>query len=84
MSTNNRNSKLLASILVLQVLTLGSQWTGQAGVSPAVAASIPDPGARQMQMVDELKELNTKFDRFLAVVESGKLQVNVVNPEESK
>lgn len=84
MNSEKRTQKLLPAILMLQVLTLGSQWTGQGMISPATAAAIPDPGARQVQMVEELKQLNVKLDRLVGVLESGKLQVTVTNPDEEK
>ena len=75
---NKTSTKLLVAVAALQVLTLASQWTGHT-VTPAVAADIPDPGARQMAMVDELKQLNAKLDRLVGVMEGGKLQVTVTN-----
>ncbi len=81
-------SRLLGTIVVMQALTLLGQWTATPSLStPALAAnpsSFPDPGARQVQMVEELKALNGKMDRLLTVLESGKLQVQAVEPDEKK
>ena len=78
------NQRLLTAVVALQVLTLASQWTGHSNLSPTVAADIPDPGARQMAMVDELKQLNTKLGRLNDFLESGRLKVVVPEPDQKK
>lgn len=78
------NQRLLTAIVALQVVTLVTQWTGNATIRPAVAGEIPDPGARQMQMVDELKQLNSKVGRLTDFLESGKLKVVVPEPDQKK
>ena len=35
-------------------------------------------------MVDQLKELNGKMDKLIALLESGNLQVKVASPDEKK
>ena len=85
-ATNNANSnrktaRLLGVIVVMQALTLVGQWTGVPSVAPA-QAQIPDPGARQMQMIDELKQLNSKLDRLVSVLEGGQLEVKVRRDDE--
>ncbi len=82
---NNVNHRLLVSIVALQVLTLASQWTGSSSsTANAARGEIPDPGARQMQMVDELKQMNAKLDRLVGVLEGGKLQVTTVSADPKK
>lgn len=84
-------NRLLAGVMVLQVLTLAGLWTGapSAGVAQAAGgrdggSGIPDPGARQMQMIDELKQVNVKLDRLVTVLESGSLQVRVAEGDEKR
>jgi hypothetical protein len=91
MDTTNKNTtgkngthRLLTAVVALQVLTLATQWTGQSTLGPAVAADIPDPGARQMAMVDELKQLNSKVGRLVDFLESGRLKVVVPDPDQKK
>src|SRR3712207_903758 len=80
-----RTNRLLASVLVLQGLTLLGLWTGIPSAGTAGAAGggsgIPDPGARQRQMVDELKQLTAKLARLFPVPESGPPQVRVAGQE---
>lgn len=78
-----KTNKLLAMILVLQGLLLIGQWTG-GGYLTSAQAQIPDPGARQMQMIEELHMINLKLDKVVSVLEGGNLQVKVVETEEKK
>jgi hypothetical protein len=81
-ATNNNSNKqpatttqrLLAAVLVLQVLTLLGLWTGQPGLSHA-AAAIPDPGAQREAMVEQQKETNQKLDKLLTLLTSGDVKV---------
>lgn len=78
-----RLSRLLAAMVVLQVLTLVSLWTGGQWVQPARAEPF-DPAARQIQNIEELKSLNAKMDKLIGILESGKLQVVVVKADEDR
>lgn len=83
----NNTNRLLAVVVVLQGLLLLGQWTG--GVSlferPAQAqVNIPDPGARQLQMIEELKGVNSRMDRMLALMQSGEMKVKTVAADEKK
>ena len=60
------------------------RWTGNSTLAPVHAADIPDPGARQIQMVDELKHLNSKLGRMTDFLESGRLKVVPVEPDQKK
>jgi hypothetical protein len=71
---NNAN-RLLAVVIVLQVLILSSLWLGHS--VPQAQAQIPDPGAQRKETVDELKALNTKLEKLTDLLASGKLQVVV-------
>jgi hypothetical protein len=70
--------KLLIAVVVLQGLLLAASWSGQ---PTAVAArgenALPDPGARQLQMVEELKGVNARLDRLTAALGSGEVVVKV-------
>jgi hypothetical protein len=78
-----KTNKLLVGILFLQGLILIGQWTGT-GYLTTASAQVPDPANRQMQMIDELKELNTKMDKLIGILEGGDLQVKVSKPDEDK
>ena len=79
------SSKLLIAIIVLQSLILLSQWTGPATTAHAARdANLPDPGARQLAMVDELKALNAKVERLHGLLQSGEVRVRVERQEERK
>ena len=80
-----KNSKLLVAVIALQGLILIGQWTGGgAAMLSSAHAQVPDPANRQMQMIDELKQLNGKMDELIGVLRSGDLQVKVAKTEEEK
>ncbi len=76
------NQRLLAVILVLQILILMNQWLGSS-VSTA-RAQVPDTGAQNVQIIDELKGANEKLEKMISILESGKLQVRVMKPDENE
>jgi hypothetical protein len=78
-----KTNKLLVVIVALQGLILAGQWTG-AGYLTSASAQLPDPANRQMQMVDELKNINTKLDQLIDVLKGGDLQVKVAKSDDNK
>jgi hypothetical protein len=77
MSTNT--NRLLAAVLVLQVVTLAGQWSGRAASNDARADLPPDPAAMRLQQTEEMKAMNQKLDRLVSILESGRLEVKVSN-----
>jgi hypothetical protein len=81
--------KILTAVLVLQVLTILNQWFG--GPISSARAQIPDAGAQQLQIIDELKANNDllkgiddKLDKMVTIFQSGKLQVVLSKPDDSQ
>ena len=74
--------KLLTAVVVLQGAIIAGQWFGS---TPAYAArnelNLPDPGARQLAMIDELKALNAKVDKLHTAITSGQVRVKVEKEE---
>ena len=70
-------NRLLAAVLVLQVLTLAGSW-GATYVTDA-RADIPDPGAQRAAQTEEMKAMNQKLDKLVSLLESGRLKVEVTN-----
>ena len=77
--TNMKTTKLLTVIVILQGLILLGQWLGAPSVLSPAQAQVPDAGAQRMQIVRELEALNAKTDKMLSLLDSGKLQVQVVD-----
>jgi cell division protein FtsB len=75
-----KTSRLLAAVVVLQVLILGSLWTSHQ-VSPAVA-QVPDAGAQQQKQIEELQAVNARLEKVIDLLGSGKVQVRVIRAEE--
>ena len=78
-----KTTRLLTVIAILQGLTLVGQWRNADGASQAYGA-LPDPGADRKETIAELKNLNAKMDSLLKLMESGKLQVEVVQADDKK
>ena len=77
MSTST--NRLLAAVLVLQVITLAGQWSGHAASNDARANVPMDPGAQRVAQTEEMKQINQKLSRLVSILESGKLEVRVSN-----
>lgn len=75
----NHTNKFLVAIIALQGMLIVGQWSGQPNAAHAKvdSSNLPDPGARQIQMIDELKAMNGKLDRLAALVQSGEVTVKV-------
>ena len=78
-----KTTRLLIVIVILQALTLVSLWKGDA-IATTARAAVPEPGADRREMVNELKSLNEKMGSMLELMKSGKMEVQVVNPDEKK
>ena len=72
-------TKLLTVVVILQGLILMGQWLGAPSVLSPAQAQVPDAGGQRAQMIRELEQLNAKTDKMLSLLDSGKLQVQVVN-----
>jgi hypothetical protein len=80
-----KSSRILAIIVVLQALILLGQWSGQPALRSAQAdTTLPNPGERQMAILDELKTLNGKVDRLIGILQGGDLQVKVAKDDQKK
>ena len=78
-----KTSRLLGVVIVLQVLTLAGQWVSPSYTTTAHAQAY-DPARDRQQTLDELRSMNSKFDKLTDILTSGELQVRVVNPDETK
>jgi hypothetical protein len=79
--------KLLAFVVVLQVITILNQWFG--GPISTAHAQIPDAGAQRNQIIDQLstsndhlKSIDDKLDKMISLFESGKVQVQLSKPDD--
>ncbi|HET6251772.1 MAG TPA: hypothetical protein VFE47_29070 [Tepidisphaeraceae bacterium] len=75
--------KLLVIVLVMQALTLAGQWAGPTG-SAVARADIPNPGERQLALLEEAKQTNAKLDKLISLLQSGDLQVRVAKTDDEK
>ncbi len=75
--------RMLAVVVVLQVLILISQWTGQPSASTARAQNF-NPVERQMAILDEAKSTNAKLEKILSYLQSGDMTVKVAKEDKEK
>jgi hypothetical protein len=82
MNTN----KLLTVVIALQLTLLAGQWLGGAGprMLPAAQAEPFNAGADRQAMIDALKDTNSKLDEIASILNSGNLQVKVVQSDDHK
>jgi hypothetical protein len=82
----NHTNKFLVAIIALQGVLIVGLWSGQPNAAHAKvdSAALPDPGARQLQMIDELKAMNGKLERLNTLIQSGEVTVKVKNQEQPK
>jgi hypothetical protein len=76
----SKTTKLLTAVALMQGLILAGQWTGGASTQLAQAQAAPsaaDPAAYRQQTLEELKAMNTKLEKLVNLLESGRLQVTV-------
>lgn len=75
---------ILTVLAVLLGLQLWTSWTANTSVdvaAPAYAQGIPDAGAQRLQIIDQLKLLNSRTEELKGLLLSGKVQVKVILPE---
>jgi hypothetical protein len=66
-------------------MILAGQWLGAPSyVNSAQAQLSTDPGRDRMQMIDQLKSMDSKLDKLVSILSSGELQVKVVQPDDNK
>lgn len=74
-----KSSKLLGVVIVLQGLILVGQWSGQPSAGTAKAdITLPNPGERQLAIIDELKNVNSKLDKIYGTLTGGDMTVKAV------
>ena len=80
MNTN----RLLAAVLVLQVVTLAGQWGGKPAYVSDARADLPDPGAQRVAQTEALRSIDSKLERLIGLLDGGKLKVEVSNVPQEK
>ena len=79
-----KTTKLLTAVIVLQALILAGQWLGAPGVVAPAHAVIPDEGGQRLEIINQVKGTNDRLDRVISILESGKLEVHVVQADDNK
>ncbi len=77
------DSRWLGIIVALQIATIIGQWAAVPGATPTMA-QVPDAGAQQQQIIEQLKNVNEKLDQLVTLLGSGNLQVKLAKSDDSK
>lgn len=78
-----QSNRFLYTVIAVQALALG--YLGLQSHQPmAMAQGVPDAGAQLDQIIQQTKATNAKFDRLLALLESGKVQVITKSDDKAK
>jgi hypothetical protein len=77
-----KSNRLLATILIMQILTLLTQFVSPS--LPAARGQVPDAGLQQLQVIQGIQSCDDKLDKLISILESGKLQVQVAKPDDSQ
>ena len=76
MVSMKRTSRWMAVVIAVDAAFLAAVWFGGPAARPATA-QIPDAGAQQQQVIDQLKATNEKLDKLLDLLGGGNLQVRI-------
>jgi hypothetical protein len=78
----NRGVQIMLGVVAgLLALNLASSWF-ESSPRIAQAAGLPDSGAQLERLIDETSKLNKTSEKILALLDSGKLKVQVEKPAE--
>ena len=85
MKNLSRNEKLLGSVILVQAALLLAMFSGIGAPRSAHAdIQISNPSERQIEMIDELRGINGRLDKVLAVLQNGEMSVKLAKAEEAK
>ena len=79
-----KTNKLLVIVIALQLVMLAGQWLEGPRILPAAHAEPFNAGADRQAMIDAMKSVDSKLDQLVSILNSGNLQVKVVNSDEHK
>lgn len=84
MARNDRTIRVLLGVIALLLAGNLLVQLGQNSGRTAWAAGIPDTGAQNQAMIDQLVELNKKVDKLDSYLESGNLSVKIQESKKDK
>ena len=79
-----KTNRLLVIVIALQLVILAGQWLEGPRILPAAQAEPFNAGADRQAMLDAMKSIDSKLDSMVSILNSGNLQVKVVQPDERK
>lgn len=76
---------ILTVLALLLALNLWTAWSAAPSLTGAAQAQgIPDEGAQRQQQVDLLKKLNVRMEEQAELLQSGKVRVRVILPDDEQ
>jgi hypothetical protein len=72
-------NKLLVAALVIQAGVIIGLWYGPSAQS--ARAGIPDGGAQNVEMIQQMADTNAKLDQIIGILQGGQVKVSLVKPD---
>jgi hypothetical protein len=79
-----KSNRLLVIIVALQLMIVAGQWLEGPKMLPTAQAEPFNAGADRQAMIDQMKSVDSKLDSIVSILNSGNLQVKVVQSDEHK
>jgi hypothetical protein len=79
-----KTSKLLVVMMILQLVIIAGQWLGTPSVIGTAQGQQIDAARDRVQTLEAMRSIDGKMDKLIDLLDSGKLQVQVVAPDDSK
>lgn len=68
-------------VLCVQLVVAAGQWFG-ASHAVADVQQLPNPGERQLAILEEQRQTNARLDKLISLLENGAVTVKVTKPDE--
>jgi hypothetical protein len=72
-----KSSKTLGIVVVLQAVLMAGLWLTSGSSKAQADVPVSNPSERQLAMLDELRNLNSKLDQLNKLLSDGRLEVKV-------
>ena len=79
-----KNQRMFVIVIALQLLIVAGQWLEGRRMLPMAQAEPFNAGADRQATIDELKSIDSKLDSMVSILNSGNLQVKVVQSDDHK
>ena len=79
-----KNQRMFVIVIAFQLMIVAGQWLEGPRMLPTAQAEPFNAGADRQATIDELKSIDSKMDSMISILNSGNLQVKVVQSDDHK